>query len=283
MRLRRSFGVGVAVVAAAVAALLLARAGGGGVDRVANARADCSAATATQLLNDAHLNGFLLPNPVLQLLCGPFTGPGSQAMAVVVGPLPTCWPSQEFAVFRFVDGAWKLVLEENAFLVPPLVALGADIRETAAVHRPGDPRCIPSGGTHARVWHWDGARLVPGAWKQVAAPEPLTEAQFYSPSTNIDCGLSDGPSRGAPIVVCWTRKPPQRVQMNATGRLRICRGSLRCSADFGERPVPRKLAYGKEVAVGRFRCSSQRSGVRCVVARSGKGFLINAAGITRVG
>lgn len=62
---------------------------------------ECTEANARQLIAEHDLNDFLLPNPVLQLLCGPFTGPGSQAMAVVIGPLPTCWITSGWVVFSF--------------------------------------------------------------------------------------------------------------------------------------------------------------------------------------
>jgi hypothetical protein len=247
----------------------------------------CTEATARQLIAEHGLNSFLLPNPVLQLLCGPFTGPGSQAMAIVVGPLPTCWPSQEWAVFSLTGGEWKLVLEQTRFIDPPLVAVGGDIRETAPIFRPGDSRCIPTGGSHARLWRWDGTRLVAGPWKQVKPPDPITDAQFYSPSRNLDCGMTDGPfSNGRPnvgVVVCWSLKPTRLVSLGRNGKLGICRRRPGCTADFGESPRPQKLAYGRQITVGRFRCFSLRIGVKCIVVRSGKGFLINRAGIRRVG
>ena len=43
------------------------------------------------------------------------------------------------------------------------------------------------------------------------------------------------------------------------------------------------LAYGRQITVGRFRCLSLQIGVRCTVIQSGKGFLINRDGVTRVG
>jgi hypothetical protein len=240
-------------------------------------------ATATQAVAEQpELNGFQLPNPVAQVLCGPFTGPGSQAMAVTIGVYPTCWPIQEWAVFSLSGGVWKLVLHRPAFLDGPLVAVGSDIRETQPIFRSGDPRCIPTGGSHARLWHWNGSALVPGPWKRVKAAEPLTVAQFYSPSGNIECGIADQPTRSG-NVVCWTTKPARRVMLTADGRLAICRRGPQCTANWGETPRPQRLAYGKQITVGRFRCSSLVSGMRCVVIRSGKGFLINRSGITRVG
>ena len=162
--------------------------------------------------------------------------------------------------------------------------MGSDIKETAPVFRPGDPRCIPSGGSHARVWHWGGTRFVAGAWKQVTAPKPTAVAQFYSPSRNIECGMVDRASGGVAGVTCWTLRPMQRVGLNVSGKLTICvhRGT-RCTADLGDTPRPQRLAYGKQIVVGRFRCLSMQSGVKCVVINSGKGFLINRTGITRVG
>jgi hypothetical protein len=42
------------------------------------------------------------------------------------------------------------------------------------------------------------------------------------------------------------------------------------------------LAYGKQISYGRFRCLSLGSGVWCIVIQTGKGFLINRDGVTRV-
>jgi hypothetical protein len=42
------------------------------------------------------------------------------------------------------------------------------------------------------------------------------------------------------------------------------------------------LAYGRSIRVGPFRCTSRTDGMRCVVIRTGRGFLINRAGVTRL-
>jgi hypothetical protein len=244
----------------------------------ATAKADCSMATARRLANQHRLNHFALPNPVRQLLCGSFTGPSSEAMAITIGA-PTCWPVQHWAVLSFMGGAWRLVLEQPAYLIPPLAAVGSGIRETTAVHRPGDSRCNPSGGTRARVWHWNGTRLTAGPWKQVTPATRTRGAAFRSPSGGIECGMGDDGRTG--LVECWTFRPPQKATLNPGGRLTICRGSAaRCKlANIGEGPT---LAYGRQTTVGRFRCLSLRSGMRCTVIRSGKGFLINRDGVHRV-
>ena len=151
------------------------------------APAACSRATANQLVQQhRRLNRFVLPNPVRQVLCGPFTGPGSEAMAVTIGA-PTCWGIQNWGVFMLTDGAWRLVLDQPAYLVPPLRSIGSGIRETTAAHRSGDSRCFPSGGTRSRIWRWNGSRLVAGPWKQVTAADSYVYGSFKTPSSNIVC------------------------------------------------------------------------------------------------
>ena len=279
----RAPGLRVVVVVAATSVLALAASGptdsavSAPAARVA-ANADCSLATALRVGKPLFFDP-LSKKPVGQVLCGSFTGAGSEAMVVSL-TAPTCWPIQRWAVFQFTQGDWRLVLDQPAYLVPPLVAVGSDIRETTAVHRQGDSRCFPSGGTHARTWHWDGSRFTVGPWKQVRKGEPEGRG-FYSPSRGIDCGMSD--SSGFRGVSCQTLRPPQKVTMDAGGRLTICRGSeARCKLGNAGEDVP-TLAYGRQITVGRFRCISLRSGVRCTVVRSGKGFLINRDGVRRVG
>jgi len=106
-----------------------------------------------------------------------------------------------------------------------------------------------------------------------------TYAGFYSPSRNLSCTMADRDARGT-YVYCQSVKAPTNVRMSLNGRLRICHGT-RCLGSPAKNT--RTLGYGKKVAVGRFRCHSLQSGVRCTVIRSGKGFLINRAGVKRVG
>ena len=182
--------------------------------------ADCTKATATRLVNQKRLNSFLLPDPVRQVLCGPFTGAGSEAMAVTIGA-PTSWPVQSWAVFSFANGTSKLVLSQPAYLAGPLEAVGSDIKETTAVARLGDPRCLPTGGTHARIWHWDGSKLVAGPWTQVEPGEPLKSAYFYSPpAVGTTCARVDDPSGRPPTVQvrCESVKPKPRLYQPGAGR-----------------------------------------------------------------
>ena len=233
------------------------------------AAAPCSKSTATQLVNQYQLNSFQQSQPVAQLLCGPFTGTGSEAMAVGISA-PTCWPIQGWAVFGVVNDSWQLVLNAGQGFVFPLVAVGSNLREIVPISRARDPRCLPSGGAKARLWHWNGSSLVAGAWKRIR-----TDATFRSPTRNLGCQMDDYRGDLPFQVICQSFKTPHRVTMGLNGRLKTCRGEL-CLGNLGDR-VP-KLAYGKKITVGRFRCVSRRIGVECIVIKSGKGFLINSQG-----
>ena len=67
--------------------------------------------------------------------------------------------------------------------------------------------------------------------------------------------------------------------MGLDGRLDL---AARPPALPGGRGGP-SLAFGRQITIGRFRCLSQRAGMRCTVIRTGKGFLINRGGVSRVG
>ena len=204
------------------------------------ASGQCSRAEANAVVDQhPNVNIFVLPDPVRQVLCGPFTGPGSNAMAVTIGA-PTCWPSRTGRSSASPVATGSSCSNQPAYLVPPLVAVGSDIRETTAVHRSGDSRCFFNGGTRARIWHWDGNRFTVTPWKQVAPGRPSSPPYrggfFKTPSGNIVCGYSPGPkdmpggSVGCGIKSRLKPAPPRRpcrdggyagdrVYLNATGRV----------------------------------------------------------------
>ena len=177
----------------------------------------------------------------------------------------------DWVVFRWSGDAWQFLMKRHQ--AAELAAVGSDIRERVSIFRAGDPRCCPSGGTKSRIWHWDGTRLVAGAWNQEGF------RGFYSPSRNIFCGMIDDQSYRH--VSCTSYKAPQTVGMDVNGKLKICQGH-RCLPRCGCAEEAPKLGYGKHLTVGRFRCLSQRSGVSCTVTQSGKGFLINKISVRRV-
>ncbi len=107
-----------------------------------------------------------------------------------------------------------------------------------------------------------------------------TYASFYSPSRNLSCEMND-----RTYVYCQSRDKPHSVKLSLDGHLKLCRDTSttmpHCLGDPGEHtPV---LAYGKAISLKRFRCRSAQNGVTCTVIRTGKGFRIDGAGITRVG
>ena len=187
----------------------------------------------------------------------------------------------DWAVFRWSGSDWQLLMKQRRAAI--LTAAGSDIKETVSIYRPDDSRCCPSGGTKARIWHWNGARLVASPWKQATKGKAEAKpTRFDSPSRNIHCWMFDGGgnnySRG---VGCNSDTPRQSVYLSPDGRVKI-RGipAAWCGCDEPDNPP---LAYGRQITVGRYRCRSLRTGVRCTVIQSGKGFLINRSGVTRLG
>jgi hypothetical protein len=274
----------VRVLAAVGLTIVVVFAGGfasarGGLD------AACSRATAQQLATRFEPGGADASHQVEQVLCGAFAGSGSTGIAVSFH-YPGCIPLSHWAVFAKDAGSdWRLVLARNE-VGPRLSPAGSAIRVTWVVFRPGDPRCIASGGEHSRVWSWDGQRFVGGPTTQSKPPTgggssgSTRRVQFASPSGNLLCFMTD---RGAQSqAYCQSFNRPSRVYLNANGALSICRGQA-CPGNPGEGDVYRPLAYGAHRIVGPFRCDSLTTGMRCVVISSGIGFLIDSRTVTRIG
>jgi hypothetical protein len=198
---------------------------------------------------------------------------------------------QHWGVFTYRDGRWEKALQIWDYLEAPIEAVGADLRVVTAEHRdPTEPRCVFAGGSVATLWHWDGTRFVAGEPVQVRPPEPRTNAFFHTPrGLGVTCGLADTADHVG--ITCFSvRSRPslliQRATLGAKGRAKLCRSrGLRGSGcglgNSGEDPVP-TYKYGTDLTVGRFRCRVLRSGVRCVVAATGKGFVINRTRARRV-
>ena len=251
------------------------------------ASAGCSKATAVQVVERLHLSDPGIPNPshrVGQVLCGTFVGPGSQAMVATIAN-GTCWPNSGWAVFRLTGGgAWQLVPNGyHSGFVAALGAVGSDIRETVPVWLRRDGPCNPSGGTRARVWHWNGSRLVPSRWTLTKSPSPATTHLFYfmSPSGNITCSSGDEGQAS-----CVSRNRPQSAGLLLNGTVTICRGS-RCVHAASGRPTLPVVGYGQVNEQGGFRCRSELTGMTCTVMLPGKGFgkgfVINRDSVSRVG
>lgn len=68
------------------------------------------------------------------------------------------------------------------------------------------------------------------------------------------------------------------VRLQASGRIKVCHG-LGCVANGPENTL---LRYGHSIFLGPFRCTSLRTGVRCVVTKLGHGFLLRRHSVTKV-
>ncbi len=113
------------------------------------------------------------------------------------------------------------------------------------------------------------------------SPSGSKPVYLASPSGRIYCGM------GSAGVSCTSSGPEHRVSLTPSGQLvDVCihdtptRG---CGANFDEGAKFVTLAYGRSLTVGPFRCVSSVAGMTCVVAKSGRGFIINRAGVKAVG
>ena len=198
----------------------------------------------------------------------------------------TCLPNFGWTAFRFTQGAWQLVPNGS---IPR-----SCLRGRRWVGHPGDCAHLRHGDGHCFPWRWDEVarlalertRFTASPWEQKTSEAPVKGAAFYSPSGGIQKRAwerrQEHQRPESQRVECWTLRPPRKATLYPGGRLIICSGSeARCKlANIGEAPTP---GYGKQTTVGRFRCLSLPTGMRCTLIQSGTGFLINRDGVTRVG
>jgi hypothetical protein len=108
------------------------------------------------------------------------------------------------------------------------------------------------------------------------------EAVVFSPlADGISCHMVDDGSVAGSWVYCWigaSRHPARHVKLTLNGRF-----SARAQTPLPVGIGGPTTAFGHRVTIGRFRCLSLRSGMKCTVVRTGKGVLFNANGGRRVG
>ncbi len=125
----------------------------------------CSRDAAREIFERQRIgNAGYMEHPEAQVFCGRFTGRHSKAM-VASAAIPSCGLSTQWFVYRSVHGRWQRVLAVNhgAFLTRS----GRTIHEWQGVLAPSDAHCFPS-SAKLRNWHWNGSRLVHGAWHRRA-------------------------------------------------------------------------------------------------------------------
>jgi hypothetical protein len=100
---------------------------------------------------------------------------------------------------------------------------------------------------------------------------------FVSPSHNIGCVISSQSVRCDIRDHSWPTPPkPKSCELDYGGGVAVDRGGkaqFLCAGDTTLEAGP-VLGYGSSVSRGRFRCSSQESGMRCVNQRNGHGFFL---------
>lgn len=123
------------------------------------------------------------------------------------------------------------------------------------------------------VWY----RRIPGTGPQ---PTLVHLNDFNSPDRKIWCEILKDPSGN--YAWCGTQAPSRLATVKADGSVTVCNGD--CLQNWSTTATV--LAYGHRSELNGFRCASEKNGITCTViagAGKGKGFLINASGITEVG
>ncbi len=105
---------------------------------------------------------------------------------------------------------------------------------------------------------------------------------FQSPSHNIACAMTSEGVRCDIRDHSWKAPPkPASCDVDYGGGLSLIergKGHDTCAGDtlLGSGEV---LAYGRSEKVGRFRCTSKMTGVKCVNRRNGHGFKLATASV----
>lgn len=123
---------------------------------------------------------------------------------------------------------------------------------------------------------WLLAGLVAVGAGLALAPAANASA-FQSPSRNLGCEITSGGVRCD--VLKRSFKPPSKPRScrldygHAVSIGRSGRGRFLCAGDTAA-GRGRRLAYGRTIRRGRYRCKSLQSGIRCANMRTGHGFAL---------
>jgi hypothetical protein len=137
------------------------------------------------------------------------------------------------------------------------------------------------------------ASVAMAAWLALPAGAGAVQnaAEFYArgPSGRVvvSCAIYDGYA-GSTEALCehLSGQAQSKATLSANGSVTLCRTnsitSNRCELGNAGEGSP-TYGIGKTVTVGRFACTVQAAGVRCVVTSSGKGFLLGRRRLRAVG
>jgi hypothetical protein len=108
---------------------------------------------------------------------------------------------------------------------------------------------------------------------------PASASYFRSPDKNVDCYIDRTAARCDIRERDWDPPPrPEWCQLDYGHGLLVHvkgRGHFLCAGDTVRNPTARVLRYGRSIERGRFRCTSKRSGMKCVNQRNGHGFKLS--------
>ncbi|HTY96032.1 MAG TPA: hypothetical protein VMB91_03260 [Solirubrobacteraceae bacterium] len=116
-----------------------------------------------------------------------------------------------------------------------------------------------------------------------------TAAEFFAriSGKTVTCAMYDG--RGGRSTLCETVRPgfEAKATLEPSGTVKACSvkaSTLANRCDLGNAGVGTPTyRSGRTVTVGRFRCQVLSGGVRCVVTKTGRGFMFTPSKITGVG
>lgn len=114
----------------------------------------------------------------------------------------------------------------------------------------------------------------------LVAAGPASAATFFkSPSGNIGCAMQAKLGVRCDILEREWRPPPKPASCpgewgNGVFVGRRGAGTYTCATDTVV-GAGRTLPYGDSISRGRFRCTSRKSGMRCVNRRNGHGFKLS--------
>lgn len=110
---------------------------------------------------------------------------------------------------------------------------------------------------------------------------PPIQAIVFSPlSYGISCHITDDGTYSGSWVYCWIgggASPTHHIKLNLNGKFSLTT-TTPIPLGLGGRDTP----YGSQVTAGRFRCQSLRSGMKCTVIATGRGFVFNIDGARAV-
>ena len=127
--------------------------------------------------------------------------------------------------------------------------------------------------------------LVAAVLASPAAGASRAARWFLVPGRSVSCEMGfRRPGLHPPTYVyCLAYKggSPERtalsVQMNPSARLSICHGCI------GNAPTPDPtLKAGHSISLGPFRCTALWNAVRCIVTKTGHGFVLRLHSLKRV-